>query len=288
MTITGRLLLVGCLLLGFAFPLAAEPPPDTSYLKEMPAPARVVAEIRGADAIDTDARQWGAFRRLMTMMSLLSQGRDVANKMTPEETRLRLAYRDALPRFNAKSSRYEYDEALRQELFDRFFSPTWQAHYRALETRQGERQAEIARRDEAARQHHHHDAWWGRVLHRKHLAHDADDTLDVGAQHGVASLLAAERQRPTDLGALRQRPVSGEHRADREHDRQGHQHVDGLQSRHAPVRLLQERVAEPASVPPRMVTRILFFGTMFMSFATNRRRSELLLDEWREFARVSS
>lgn len=151
MRIPFRWLTVGALCLGFSTPISAGAPADTSYLKEMPPPARVLAEIRGKDAIDTDARQWGALRQLMTMMSLLSNGRDVANKMTPQETELRLAYRNALPRFNARSSAYEYDDALHQEMLDRFFSPTWRARYAESKARQNERQAEVARLNDANR-----------------------------------------------------------------------------------------------------------------------------------------
>jgi hypothetical protein len=118
----------------------------------MPTPTRVLKEIRGGDAIDTEARQWGALRQLITMMSLLSNGRDVANRLTPEETRLRLAYRDALPRLNPRSSSYEYDEALNKELLDRFFSPAWRAHYQELTARQGQHQADLARREDANRE----------------------------------------------------------------------------------------------------------------------------------------
>src|SRR5438477_3904723 len=73
-----------------------------SYLAEMPPPPRVIAEIKGKDAEDTGERQMGAFMALIQMMDDMAWGiehRYVNNadtmRLTPDESRIRLAYQTA-------------------------------------------------------------------------------------------------------------------------------------------------------------------------------------------------
>src|SRR5438552_18778093 len=72
------------------------------YLAQMPAPARVLAEIKGKDAEDTIERQMGAFQTLVDIIDDMAYGighRYVAvadnTKATPDEKRIRLAYQTA-------------------------------------------------------------------------------------------------------------------------------------------------------------------------------------------------
>ena len=75
---------------------------NPSYLNEMPAPARILAEIKGKDAEDTSERQMGAFRALVQMMDDMAWGlghryvNDADTRdLTPDERRIRLAYQTA-------------------------------------------------------------------------------------------------------------------------------------------------------------------------------------------------
>ena len=68
---------------------ATNPP----YLREMPATARVMAEMRGADAMDTAARRMGAFWQLMQVVQELAGQRLYRNQLTPDEGRLLGLYR---------------------------------------------------------------------------------------------------------------------------------------------------------------------------------------------------
>src|SRR5437588_3974934 len=71
---------------------------DPSYLVGMPAPARIIAEIKGKDAEDTGERQMGAFMALIKMMDDMAWGighryvNDAdTRRLTPDERRIRLA-----------------------------------------------------------------------------------------------------------------------------------------------------------------------------------------------------
>lgn len=75
---------------------------DPTYLSQMPAPARVLAEIKGKDAEDTMERQMGAFQTLVDIIDDMAYGighRYVSvadnTKATPDEKRIRLAYQTA-------------------------------------------------------------------------------------------------------------------------------------------------------------------------------------------------
>ncbi len=111
---------------------ATNPP----YLGQFPSPARVKAEIKGADAMDTAARQVGAFWQLQEIIKTLSGLRWTRGQLTPDEGRVigqyRLGYDEAgkpyasFPEkskwFNAYSF-YEVDEGFREELFKMLLSP---------------------------------------------------------------------------------------------------------------------------------------------------------------------
>lgn len=111
---------------------ATNPP----YLREMPSVERVKSEIKGADALDTAARQMGAFWQLQEIIKTLSGLRWARNELTADERRLLgqystgyhaagqpyAAYPDRPKWFNAHSF-YEVDEGFRDELFKLFLSP---------------------------------------------------------------------------------------------------------------------------------------------------------------------
>ena len=140
------LLLLSCL--GALTALGATTPP--AQVSEFPSPERVIAVIKGADSRATQARQIGALRQLWHMVASLTGGRPE----TAEETRLRQSYNRAMgaidrpvmasfdsaetarlgmqsprARWVALCSLYEHDEALRDELLSRFFSPAFRARY---------------------------------------------------------------------------------------------------------------------------------------------------------------
>lgn len=123
---------------------ATNPP----YLREMPSAERVRAEIKGTDAMDTAARQMGAFWQLQEIIKTLSGLRWTRGQLTADEGRLlgqyRLGYSTAeqpyahIPKspshpdkakwFNMHSF-YEVDEDFRDELFKLFFSAAFREQY---------------------------------------------------------------------------------------------------------------------------------------------------------------
>lgn len=121
-----------------------------AHLSEFPAATRVVAEIKGRDPRDTQARHVGALRQLWHLVASLAAGR----AETADETRLRQSYNLAMgaidrpmmasfdptetARLGAQSPRarwvalcamYEHDEELRDELLNRFFSPAFRTRF---------------------------------------------------------------------------------------------------------------------------------------------------------------
>lgn len=134
-----------------AAPLAAQVMPP-GYLNEMPDPARVVASFGGSDSLDRSLRQQGALYQLNRMVEDLAGGRFYRGQLTADEKRIIGRYLEASSRFeipsiagsvniaDAESRRkywdlkyhYELDEALRNELLDRFFSPAWKSNYLAV------------------------------------------------------------------------------------------------------------------------------------------------------------
>ena len=116
---------------------ATNPP----YLSEMPAPARILAEIKGKDAEDTGERQMGAFRNLVDIIDDMAWGlghryvNDAdSRKATPDEQRLRFAYETAYADLwhkvtNKEGHIYDHDIALRNEILSKFFSGNFRAQY---------------------------------------------------------------------------------------------------------------------------------------------------------------
>lgn len=114
---------------------------DPPYLSEMPAPARILSEIKGKDAEDTGERQMGAFRALVDMIDDMAWGlghRYVTDadsrKATPDERRLRFAYETAYADLwhkvtNKEGHVYDHDIPLRNELLSKFFSENFRAQY---------------------------------------------------------------------------------------------------------------------------------------------------------------
>lgn len=141
---------------------------NPSYLREMPSVERVRATIKGADAMDTAARQMGAFWQLQEIIKTLSGLRWTRNQLTPDEGRLLGQYRlgystaeqpyahitrspshpDKAKWFNAHSF-YEVDEAFRDELFERLLSPALREQFYRVK---GETKAFVEQRKAARAQ----------------------------------------------------------------------------------------------------------------------------------------
>ena len=114
---------------------------NPSYLSEMPAPARILAEIKGKDSEDTGERQMGAFMALIKMMDDMAWGLehryvDMADtrKITPDELRVRLGYQNAYADLwhkvnNKEGHVYDHDRDLLNELLQKFFSESFRAKY---------------------------------------------------------------------------------------------------------------------------------------------------------------
>ncbi len=105
------LLIAGLILPVFSttlYPQALNP----TYLSQMPAPARVLAEIKGKDAEDTMERQMGAIQTLVDIIDDMAYGighRYVSvadnTKATPDEKRIRLAYQTSYAELWHKAAR---------------------------------------------------------------------------------------------------------------------------------------------------------------------------------------
>ena len=121
-----------------------------TYLNEMPSVARIMNTVHGKNAVDTAARQWGAFDRLISMMGLMRPQEFVP--LTSDERRLRRSYitaenkivasvRPMLSKQKASETgtntswekwnklRYEYSEGDTSYILNQFFSPKWQREY---------------------------------------------------------------------------------------------------------------------------------------------------------------
>ena len=131
---------------------AASPP----HLDEMP-PVERVLEIQGLDRLETAARQVETLEHLARMTARLSDGRAARGKLTADERRLVETYRVAAASAEASilatlgvegshrkqaeetwarwRARYANDDGFREAILRRFFSPGWQASYRAVEAR---------------------------------------------------------------------------------------------------------------------------------------------------------
>lgn len=128
---------------------------DTTYLKEMPEPARVLADMQGVDPNDTAARRWGAMYQLRQIVAHMSNGRFYRGKLTPEEDKVYLAYQDAMFKVAADGRlrmRYEADKSFRDELLKRYFSAEWRTQYYAQDSSMADRIAAHKREQEELRQ----------------------------------------------------------------------------------------------------------------------------------------
>src|SRR5687768_5426936 len=112
------------------------------YLSQFPSADRVRAELKGADPMDSAARQMGAFWQLQEVVKELSGFRFVRNQLTPDESRLLGEYSTAYqaislpyasypdkPKWYQMHAFYETDDGFRNELFTRFLSPALLAEY---------------------------------------------------------------------------------------------------------------------------------------------------------------
>ncbi|HEV2690420.1 MAG TPA: hypothetical protein VGV35_17810 [Bryobacteraceae bacterium] len=109
---------------------------NPTYLSEMPAPARILGEIKGKDAEDTGERQMGAFMALKQIMYDMAWGLEhrYENRLTPDESRLELAYHTAYADLwhkvtNKEGHVYDHDRDLHNELLKKFFSENFRALY---------------------------------------------------------------------------------------------------------------------------------------------------------------
>ena len=113
-----------------------------TYLSEMPAPARVISEIKGKDAEDTIERQMGAFQALIKMIDDMAFGFEkrytynTASNATPDENRIKLAYGYAYADLwhKAVAARreehlYDHDRVLLGELLTKLSSQNFRDLY---------------------------------------------------------------------------------------------------------------------------------------------------------------
>src|SRR5579859_3370406 len=132
------LLIAVFVLSGFSTPLYGQAL-NPAYLSQMPAPARVLAEIRGKDAEDTIERQMGAFQALVDIIDDMAYGighRYVAvtdnTRATPDEKRIRLAYQTAyadLWHKAAQKDTYTHNRDLLVEILGKLFSDDFRKLY---------------------------------------------------------------------------------------------------------------------------------------------------------------
>jgi hypothetical protein len=107
----------------------------------MPAPDRILSEIKGRDLEDTGERQMGAFMGLVKMIDDMAYGlgrRYVSEanntNATPDERRIRLAYQTAYADLwhkvtNKEGHVYDHDADLLNEMLQKFFSESFRAQY---------------------------------------------------------------------------------------------------------------------------------------------------------------
>lgn len=135
--------------------VAAQPgEAQRDYLKEMPSAERVLADTQGRDAMDTRARQMAALGHLAAVMRRMAGPRassgpypNAAEKPIIDSYAQAIAERRAAglatfpaepPSVNAPAARWlasvqrlETSQALHDELMQRYFTPAFQARYRA-------------------------------------------------------------------------------------------------------------------------------------------------------------
>ena len=116
------------LLATLSFPVTAQTT-NPRWISEMPAPERILSEIKGKDAADTAERQMGAFKHLMEIIDSMAYGlehRFMPNKATPDEIRIKDLYWKAyaVVWYQAKNKNdiYIHDGDLHDEMMEKFFS----------------------------------------------------------------------------------------------------------------------------------------------------------------------
>jgi hypothetical protein len=115
-----------------ATPKATKPP----YIREFPTAERVKAEMQGKDAMETAARQMGAFWQLREIIREMSGMRWANEAMTADEKALLGQYANAYqaagkpfetypdrPTWYQLHAHYETNKDFRAELFERFLTP---------------------------------------------------------------------------------------------------------------------------------------------------------------------
>lgn len=103
-----------------------------AYLSEMPSVERVMREVHGKDALDTELRQLGALHQLSRMIPIMAMGLEhrPASRLTPDELRVKAGYDNAFTPLAAKvtypvylNSGYGLSAELVETLLKQFFSP---------------------------------------------------------------------------------------------------------------------------------------------------------------------
>jgi hypothetical protein len=123
-------------------PAATAQPTNPPYLAEFPSVERVKSEMQGKDAMDTAARQMGAFWQLQEIIKGMSGLRWTTNALTPDEERLLGQYAAGYqaasqpyanypdrPAWYRAHAFYETNRDFRDELFRRLLNPGIQAQW---------------------------------------------------------------------------------------------------------------------------------------------------------------
>jgi hypothetical protein len=113
-----------------------------AYLSQMPAPARILGEIKGKNAEDTIERQMGAFMALNKMIDDMAYGlerRYLPTRITPDELKLKdtysYAYADLWHKATNKEDHlYDHDRELLGELLTKFFPQSFRDLYDKSDT----------------------------------------------------------------------------------------------------------------------------------------------------------
>lgn len=150
-----------CFLLLFPSTLLHAQAANSPYIGQFPAIEDVKAKIKGTDALDTAARQIGAFWQLRKIVEQMSGFRYYQNRLTPEEGRLigqyNLGYQQAeaaytgqvdRPTWHKMQSKYTYSDELREELFEKLLTPQIRELWAATEGNTNKAVADGQRRRE--------------------------------------------------------------------------------------------------------------------------------------------
>ncbi|HXE90751.1 MAG TPA: hypothetical protein VNK82_07295 [Terriglobales bacterium] len=118
-----------------SLPALAQPPTNPPYLAEFPSVERVKSELKGADAMDTAARQMGAFWQLQETIRQMAASQ--RRQLTADERRLigqyGLAYQAAgqpyqsypdRPKWYQAHAFYETNRDFRDQVLGRFLPPS--------------------------------------------------------------------------------------------------------------------------------------------------------------------